>query len=754
MSVKKWFLTVGAIGVLALYCSNPTGHAGNASQTGNVKGTLAKVGGSPASNAKVRFISVDYNPSGSAKVLATIDSTTTDSDGNFGLDLDTGTYNMFAEDDTLLAYEDSITVGDDTITITDTVKAPGKITGISFMPGQDSANQARVTIYAPGTDFYVKPDVGGAFSFDNVPEGTFRLIFDPTLDQYDLKIISISVTSGETTDLDTVILYGTSITGMPVADAGNDTTVSINDTIRLYGTAKDTLGQIVRMEWDIGNTGTFVEVADTFAIAPNTATTYKCVFRVVDNDSNAETDTLVVSVIQDVPTANAGNDTTVSINDSCVLRGSGTDIYGSIVKYRFDFNGDGTFDDSSETSGEVKFMGPSDTGSHNVILQVEDDDGNKSNDTMVVSVILDLPVVDAGNDTTIAYGTSAALNGTTTDSFGTIVKYEWDFDGSGSQYGFVETSTGDTSFVPDSAGWVYFRATDDDGNTNADSLRIRFTVWTQRQDMPTARYRTAAATVNGKIYVFGGIDSDILEEYDIENNTWTTKSSMPTARGPIAAVVVNEKIYVLGDRVRDATSVLEEYDPSNDTWSTKTSMPNPNQGATTAVVNGKIYVFSSYASGPVDEYDPISDTWTNKTPVPDGNFNNNLFAATINNEVFVFIKKDDTLRVYNYSPGSDAWTINDSDIVGYPNNVDTGLKGMAFQHQIYMFSSGVSICAYDPISKILSQKTSAPSEIVSRLDGAACVANNKIYFFGGSYSVTSMTFYSQVVTEYSPSLDY
>lgn len=289
------FLGIFSAFALALLysCGKPT--AGTGSETGNARGKLVRSNNSPAAGVKVRFISVDYNPSSSAKILASVDSTTTNADGKFGIDLDSGTYNMFGDGDTILSFKDSVRVGDDTVTINDTLKVPGKITGVSFMPFQDSANQARVTIYAPGTSFYAKPDIGGAFSFDNVPEGTYRLIFDPTLDEYYLKVITVTVTAGQTTNLDTVILYGTGITGMPVANAGNDTTVSINDTIWLHGTAIDNYGTIVKYEWDFdgfANSYDYVETSsgDTSIIA--TTLDVWAYFRVTDDDKNQSVDSV------------------------------------------------------------------------------------------------------------------------------------------------------------------------------------------------------------------------------------------------------------------------------------------------------------------------------------------------------------------------------------------------------------------------------------------------------------------------------
>jgi hypothetical protein len=210
------------------------------------------------------------------------------------------------------------------------------------------------------------------------------------LDQYGAKILTVQVTSGQATDLGTVVLYGTTITGMPLPHAGSDTTVSIGDTVLLHGSGEDTLGRIVSMQWDIGNTGTFgaTETGDTLLIAPDTVNdSFICVFRITDNDSNASFDTLNVSVVQDLPLANAGSDTAVGRGDTIHLRGSGsTDGFGRIVTYEWDIGNTGNFIQVS--TGDTDVLAP-DTfrfDGYECVLRVTDDDGGSSVSTKIVCV--------------------------------------------------------------------------------------------------------------------------------------------------------------------------------------------------------------------------------------------------------------------------------------------------------------------------------------------------------------------------------
>ena len=88
--------------------------------------------------------------------------------------------------------------------------------------------------------------------------------------------------------------------------------------------------------------------------------------------------------------------------------------------------------------------------------------------------------------------------------------------------------------------------------------------WTQKADMPTARYLSGSAVVDGKIYVIGGdwrfaggrgVVTPAVEEYDPATDTWTTRADMPTARSGVVAAV-DGMIYAIGgwDGVRGALS--------------------------------------------------------------------------------------------------------------------------------------------------------------------------------------------------------
>jgi N-acetylneuraminic acid mutarotase len=199
--------------------------------------------------------------------------------------------------------------------------------------------------------------------------------------------------------------------------------------------------------------------------------------------------------------------------------------------------------------------------------------------------------------------------------------------------------------------------------------------WTQKADMPTARFIPGSAVVDGKIYVIGGAPDVVslitaaVEEYDPAADTWTRRADMPTARQGLRAAAVDGMIYAFGGwDGDDDSSTVEAYDPATDTWIAKADMPNERSSPAAAVVDGIIYVIGGQ-SGPahnvvvssvVEAYDPATDEWTRKADMPTARC---LFAAcVIDGRIYASGGATEwgewpcvsTVEVYD--PATDTWT--------------------------------------------------------------------------------------------------
>lgn len=373
--------------VFMIRCADDT--AGTGSQTPNGMAGVVYLpdGATPAPGANVDLVPADFVPSLGGATGAVL-STVSDAHGAYAFDAaQAGTYNVQAGLDTLGGFEDSVVVAADGHGLPDIVlNAYGRIVGTTHLVGQSDTNQVRVTLYMPGTRQITRPTIGGGFSFGAVPAGRYLLIIDPTFGDYDAVILDIAVVARDTLDLDTIMLFGGQYPGTPQAYAGNDTTVSPNDTFLLSGSAADTFGTVVELAWDIGGTGSFAPTSDgrVVGVAPGSVTVaYPCVLRAVDDDSLVVYDTMVVHVIADPPRADAGPDLAFALADTVrVSAGLSSDSLGDITGYEWDVGATGVFTPGgADTAFALENPVPS---SFPVVVRVTDDDGQTDTDTAVV----------------------------------------------------------------------------------------------------------------------------------------------------------------------------------------------------------------------------------------------------------------------------------------------------------------------------------------------------------------------------------
>ena len=139
------------------------------------------------------------------------------------------------------------------------------------------------------------------------------------------------------------------------------------------------------------------------------------------------------------------------------------DADGQIVLYEWDYEGDGTFDVSSETTASTSFTYEA-TGFYEATLRVTDNDGFTKSDTVPI-IVGEPPVLDANVDPLIGVAPlSVTFEATATDPDGTVAGYEWDFDNDGT-VDFTDATSGDTTYIYTESGLFtpIARAYDNDG---------------------------------------------------------------------------------------------------------------------------------------------------------------------------------------------------------------------------------------------------------------------------------------------------
>jgi len=273
--------------------------------------------------------------------------------------------------------------------------------------------------------------------------------------------------------------------------------------------------------------------------------------------------------------------------------------------------------------------------------------------------------------------------------------------------------------------------------------------WTQKADMPTARFVASSGVVDGKIYVIGGQPGKgmaclkTVEEYDPATDTWTKKANMPMVRGAGASSVVNGRIYVIGGGpflYEAPYSSVEEYDATTDTWTAKANMPTARSLLSSSVVDGKIYAiggaltYEGTTLSRVEEYDPATDTWTRKADMPTARaclstsaVNGKIYAigGTLSNPWYRGLS-----TVEEYDPATDTWTKKADMPTGRTYFSTSVLNGKIYA--IGGLTTGSNhlspVEEYDPATDTWTRKADMPT---ARSGLATSAVNGKIYAIGG-----------------------
>lgn len=166
-----------------------------------------------------------------------------------------------------------------------------------------------------------------------------------------------------------------------LVDAGGPYEVEVNAVLKVKGTARDPDSKIVTYFWDFDNDGDNEwsspqndEATHTF-VKKGTCTIR---FGVMTADKKISSDTATVTVSNQPPVAGAGEDIVSRRNRTVKLNGTGEDPESNIVKYEWDFDGDGNYDWSSKDTGYVEHA--FEVYSHPVI-RVTDSEGATDTDT-------------------------------------------------------------------------------------------------------------------------------------------------------------------------------------------------------------------------------------------------------------------------------------------------------------------------------------------------------------------------------------
>ncbi|HEY3341196.1 MAG TPA: kelch repeat-containing protein [Anaerolineae bacterium] len=198
-------------------------------------------------------------------------------------------------------------------------------------------------------------------------------------------------------------------------------------------------------------------------------------------------------------------------------------------------------------------------------------------------------------------------------------------------------------------------------------LRDEASRWHMRTALPSARARSAAATVGDLIFVIGGevnqvVSGDVLI-YEPVTNTWTTLNTpKPTPVANTSAAVVNGSIYIAGGTIQDGnpSTALEALDTVKGQWKTLAPLSQPVAGHGFAALGNQLYVFGGKTNkgitGVSERYDISTNSWHSIASMPTPRTLS--AAATFDDRIYVvggYNGEHELSACEYYVPANDAW---------------------------------------------------------------------------------------------------
>ncbi|KAK3710109.1 hypothetical protein LTR37_010540 [Vermiconidia calcicola] len=309
----------------------------------------------------------------------------------------------------------------------------------------------------------------------------------------------------------------------------------------------------------------------------------------------------------------------------------------------------------------------------------------------------------------------------------------------------------------------------------------RSVLWNTLAGIPISpRQEHATVALEDSVYILGGVvpdpsntsiylTTDLVQRYNIREDTWNTLASMPIALNHVNAATVDGKLYVLGALAvasdgawRATTEASFVYDPSEDAWDVLGSIPIEHARGSASVgvhgtsvhLAGGMRILHAVQGGEQDTvdtvsiYDTLTDTWTSApgaaAALPEGR--NHACSAVVNQTFFVIggrtegqVNVKDTVFTLDLEDPAAGWSTRSS-------RMPTARGGLAcgtVENAVYTFggegnpangSKGVfdQVEKYDTLADRWTELAPMPTPVHGTY---AAAVSNAIYVPGGGISI-------------------
>ncbi|MDH5217172.1 MAG: hypothetical protein OEX19_05735, partial [Gammaproteobacteria bacterium] len=270
--------------------------------------------------------------------------------------------------------------------------------------------------------------------------------------------------------------------------------------------------------------------------------------------------------------------------------------------------------------------------------------------------------------------------------------------------------------------------------------------WEYNSSFVLARADAASYVYGDSIYMYGGNNSystavKFTEMFDVNTNDWFPKTPMPFKSALFATATIDSKIYLFGGDRLPASDSVDVFDLKSNNWQQKIGqLSQAVFGLEAVAVENEIYTFGGMldAKNPISQtkkYDPITNAWTYLSSSPvSSNFSGMAVSGKV---VYKMGGNTSSNRAFSYNTVLDRWTT----LPNLPTSRSASMS-VTLGNYVYVIggtnSNGVTDVVERFNMKLNSWETVEPLQN-KRYAASSALINGKIYVFGGYADQTLKT---------------
>ena len=209
------------------------------------------------------------------------------------------------------------------------------------------------------------------------------------------------------------------------------------------------------------------------------------------------------------------------------------------------------------------------------------------------------------------------------------------------------------------------------GRTNARNSVVEcfeptYNEWVPTKDPGIVTNGTAAASLQGFLYIVGGFDNSTnpitsVQKYNPDTNQWQDVPPLSSPRSHVCALADGNYLYAIGGYSAglEYLDIVERFDPRKNMWVTLSSLHAKRSSASGTAVNQKVFVFGglsdlSRAEDPCEMYDPNTNIWSTIASQVAPKYSATASAISFKGNIYVFgffkteqNRRHGSLHVYN-----------------------------------------------------------------------------------------------------------